>query len=290
MAFLAVVSSVAGAQLRTRDGLAATAERTALSSVALDGAELPNARVDVQVVDPGAEAEATGFEVTGEWTAEGGCLRLAGEVRAEGEADRAADLVVRVRGAELALGTMAGDPLLLPAKLLSKLPIVSLRIGGEDCLALALPPDALAIHEFRSGKGFVELRYRFGFTRDARPELQLRAPFRCVLYRTDPQWHFRSALEGYYRLFPQPFEPFIREAGGWFFAAETQDLPNPQHFHYHEGGPAGWQEDDERGLGTYPYQESSSWTISLPGGELPKSYDEAMARFAELEQQVFAVA
>jgi len=168
----------------------------------------------------------------------------------------------------------------------SKLPLVSLRVGGQDEMALAVPPDRLAVFTFGAADGAVELRYRFGFTDDARPELQRRAPFACVLYRTERRWHFRSALARYYELFPEPFAPFAREQGGWFFAAPTGDLANPQHFHYHEGGPASWKEDDERGLGTYPYQESSSYTVSLAGDVLPKSYEEAIERFDGLAAQV----
>ena len=174
---------------------------------------------------------------------------------------------------------MATDPLRQPAKLLSKLPLVSLQVGGEDCLALAVPPDAKCIFDFAPAQGAVRLRFRFGFTRSAREELRMRAPFSCVLYRTEPRWHFRSALERYYGLFPEPFRPFIREAGGWFFANEPNNIPNPQHYEYFEGGPWGLEDAAERGMGTYPYQESSSWTVSLPGSNLPKSYEEAMQRF-----------
>jgi hypothetical protein len=258
-----------------------------LAGLAIDGLQLAGVSVEVELLDPRTGAPAgDGFSVEGAWQSEGDRLLLDGAVRAEGTDDRVADLVVRVGGVELPLSTMAEDPLLLPKKLLSKLPLVSLRAGGQDRLSLAVPPDKLAVFDFRQEGDAVELRYRFGFTAEAKPSLRRRAPFTCVLYRTDPRWHFRSALARYYEFFPKPFEPFAREQGGWFFAAPTEDLPNPQHFFYHEGGPAGWQEDEARGMGTYPYQESSSYTVGLPGDQLPKSHDEAMARFAELEEQV----
>ncbi len=270
----------------TPDGLGAHADGAALSDLALDGRALPEVSVDVTVLDPRTGIAVEGFTTTAEWAADGGSLRLEGTVSAPGEQDTIADLLIRVHGASVPLSTIAEDPLLLPSKLLSKLPIVPLRIGGSDELALAMPPDRLAIFRFEQGDDTVTLRYPLGFTRDAKPELQMRAPFACVLYRTDPQWHFRSALKRYYELFPEAFEPFTRKAGGWFFAAPTTDLPNPQHFLYHEDGPAGWEADDERGLQTYPYRESSSATVHLSGGTLPASKREALERFAELEDQI----
>ncbi|MEN6495725.1 MAG: hypothetical protein ABFD16_15700 [Thermoguttaceae bacterium] len=277
--------AVAAESVKTSDGLTAQAEGLRLEQISLDGCPLASVGVDVMVIDPRTKKPARGFAVNGKWTATRDCLRLDGEVRAPGQEDTVGDLVIRVRGVDLPLSSMEKDVLLLPAKLVSKLPLVSLRADGQDRLALAVPPDRLAVFRFSKTTEGVELRYPFGFTNDASVGLRMRAPFACVLYRTEPRWHFRSALKRYYALFPEPFAPFVRKAGGWFFAAATKDLPNPQHFYYHEGGPAEWDADDQRGLGTYPYQESSSWTISLPGSQLPKSYAEAMARFEELEKQ-----
>ena len=285
---LLIVSAchVSADAVSTPDGLVAHSDGTALSDLTLDGATLPGVSAEALVLDPRTGEPAEGFTVAAEWTADGNCLRFEGSVKAPGDEDRVADLLIRIRGVSIPLSTIAEDPLLLPAKLLSKLPIVPLRIGDSDELALAVPPDRLTIFRFEQGDGAVTLRYPLGFTRDAKPELRMQAPFSCVLYRTDPQWHFRSALKRYYELFPEPFEPFIRKAGGWFFAAPTTDLPNPQHFLYHEGGPAGWEADDERGLQTYPYRESSSATVHLNGDTLPASKAEALERFAELEDQI----
>jgi len=272
-------------RVSTRDGLSGEAEGAGLTGLALDEGALEGVTVEVELLDPRTEEGAgAGFSVSGTWTADGDRLVLDGAVQAEGAEDRVADLVVRVRGARIALGSMPEQPLLLPRRLLSRLPLVSLRVKGEDRLALAVPPDKLAVFAFRQRGEAAELRFRFGFTTTAKRRLKMRAPFTCILYRAEPRWHFRSALERYYEFFPEPFTPFVREQGGWFFAAPVADLPNPQHFHYHEGGPACWRQDDERGLGTYPYRESSSATVSLAGDQLPKDHEEAMRRFAELAE------
>ncbi len=283
---------VRAAEVGSGDGLSVLAGDDATGSLRqlrLDGQELPGVRVAVEVraASP-ATAAPSGFVVSGAWRARTGYVELDGQVTAPGAADCAADLVLRLEGCTLPLGTMATDPLLLPRPLVGKLPVVSLRVGGQDVLALALPPTALAVCDFRESAGGVELRFPFGFTTAGPAALRQRAPFTVVLYRTDPQWHFRAALARYYEFFPEPFVVRATSFGGWFFAAPTLDVPNPQHFYYHEGGPDEYAEDDVRGLGTFPYRESSSLTVTLPGSQLPKTYAEAAARLAELEQEKVA--
>ncbi len=279
-------------EVRSGDGLSVELGDEATGGarqLSLDGQVLPGVGIRFEVRRPQALALVPGgFGVSGAWTARAGYLEMCGQVSAEGEEDCAADLVVRVEGCTLPSGSMATEPLLLPRALLSKLPLVSLRVGGQDVLALALPPQALAVCSFSEIAGGVELRFPFGFTPAGAPALRMRAPFTVVLYRTDPRWHFRAALARYYELFPEPFTVRATSFGGWFFAAPTPDLPNPQHFYYHEGGPSEFAEDEARGLGTFPYRESSSLTVTLPGSQLPKTYAEAAARLAELESQKVA--
>ncbi|MBI2300939.1 MAG: hypothetical protein HYU66_18670 [Armatimonadetes bacterium] len=283
---LAFLHFALAAPLTTANGLSARPAGLDLPAIALDGKPVAGLSLRAELRDPATGQTPTGFTLTGTWRAVGGCLRLDGVVAAAGAEDRIADLVVRAEGAELPLGRIDQQPLLLPAGLLGRLPCVSLRVGGEDRLALAVPPDRICLWDARAEAGGVELRFPFGFTGDARPALRMRAPFAVVLYRTDPRWHYRSALEGYYRAFPEPFRPFVREPGGWFFANQPTELPNPQHFAYYEGGPGGWEAAAERGLRTYPYSESASFTVGLPGDEHPRGYDEAAARLAELEKQL----
>jgi len=271
----------------TSDSLSAAASGCSLSRVALDDRVLTGVALDARVEEPRERRPVVaGFAIDGGWERTEDYLKLSGVVTASGSKDLAADLIVRVRGAQLALGTMPAAPLLQPRRLLSKLPMVSLRIAGQDQLALAVPPTDLAIFDFRQVADAVELRYRFGFTSEARSSLKMRAPFACILYRSDPRWHCRAALARYYAFFPESFKPFVRKQGGWFFAAPIKDLPNPQHFHYHEGGPWGWELDEERGMGTYPYRESSSYTIGLSGDRLPASYEEAISRFEALGRKI----
>ena len=281
--------------LATVDGLGGrlVAERPAdLDRVVLGGVPLPGVSVQtrLRLANGDQSTDLTRMSVAGTWRAVAGRLVLDGVVTATGTSDCIADLVVRVTGVTIPTGTMAAEPLLLPKRLLGKLPIVSLRTGGDDCLALGVPPDALAEFRFVQDEAGAELHFPLGFTADGPEDLRMRAPFRCTLYRTEPTWHFRSALARYYAFFPEPFRVFLTPVGGWFFAAPTKDLPNPQHFYFHEGGPNGHGLDQMRGLGTYPYRESSSLTIHLPGTEQPRDYAEAMVQLHEMEKESDTIA
>lgn len=131
---LLIVSAchVSADAVSTPDGLVAHSDGTALSDLTLDGATLPGVSAEALVLDPRTGEPAEGFTVAAEWTADGNCLRFEGSVKAPGDEDRVADLLIRIRGVSIPLSTIAEDPLLLPAKLLSKLPIVPLRIGDSD--------------------------------------------------------------------------------------------------------------------------------------------------------------
>ena len=289
--FVAGLAVSLAADLRTDDGLEAmlSAGGTGLSQLSVGGRGLPGVSVTCALREPGTVKPAEpGLSVTGTWRTRGEHLELRGEATARNETERAADLVITVHNVSLPTGTMDQAPLLLPRQLVGKLPLVSLRVSESDCLALAVPPDALTGFTFGQVQEGVELRFPFGFTPDGPKRLRMRAPFACILYQTEPVWHFRSALARYYQSFPKAFERVATTFGGWFFAAATKDLPNPQHFAFHEGGPAGHDLDEERGLGTYPYRESSSFTVHLPGSNLPESYEEAMVRLEELEKEEVA--
>ncbi|MBT7302084.1 MAG: hypothetical protein HN849_21330, partial [Victivallales bacterium] len=285
----------AAAPLVTPDGLGGrlVVERPAdLDRVALGGVALPGVSVQTRLrpVAGDQATDMTRLSIAGSWRAVDDRLVLAGVVTATGTSDCIADLVIRATGVTIPTGTMNEEPLLLPKRLLSKLPVVSLRTGGDDCLALGVPPDALAEFRFVQDETGAELHFPLGFTAAGPEGLRMKAPFRCVLYRTDPAWHFRSALARYYASFPEPFRVFPTPVGGWFFAAPTSALPNPQHFYFHEGGPTGHGLDELRGLGTYPYRESSSLTIHLPGTKQPRDYAEAMAQLREMEKESETIA
>ncbi len=93
--------------------------------------------------------------------------------------------------------------------------------GPEAGLTLALPlsqgPRVFVIqHDQRVPE--TSLTFYFGLARDA-GENPSRAPFSFVIHRHDPAWGMRSAMERYYRLFPESFVKRPRYEGYLNYAA-----------------------------------------------------------------------
>ena len=283
-----VLATAAGAAVISDGaGLSANWDGQTLSGLKLGGRALEGVTARVALQDPRTDqpADAAQFKLTCELAGRDGALWLTGLVTAAGEEDAVADLVLRWEGVSLPTGNGDTD-LLLATKLVNKLPLCPLRClgDGSDALAMAVPADDPVVYAFKGlpGEKAVEMRLPLGFTRDAAPALRMQAPFAIVLFQTNPRWHFRSALAQYYRLFPTQFKRLEHRDGGWFFANEVPQIPNPQHFAFFEGlGDP--QVTHARGLGMYPYSETSSETIHLPGPGLSKGYDEAVAQLEALE-------
>ena len=79
--------------------------------------------------------------------------------------------------------------------------------GPEAGLTLALPisqgPRVFVIQHDQA-RGLMSLTFYLGLSKDALKNPS-QAPFSFVIYRHDPAWGMRSAMEKYYRLFPESF-------------------------------------------------------------------------------------
>ena len=69
---------------------------------------------------------------------------------------------------------------------------------------------------------------------------------------------------------------------------ENTCLPNPSHYAYHEGGPEGWEYDEEHGIGTYPHTEVSSRTVYMH--RLPADRQDALAAWEDKERPELSAA
>ncbi len=145
--------------------------------------------------------------------------------------------------------------------------------------ALAVEPSQPFIYRLTAGPGGVALHAPFGLTPEGVGPVKSRAAFACYLFPVDGRWGFRDALRRYYALFPRAFERLSRAEGMWLFAFPNNKLPNPAHYAYHEGGPGGWEYDEEHGILTMPYTEVSSSTINLP--RLPQGRADALEAWNE---------
>ncbi|OGV64908.1 MAG: hypothetical protein A3K19_03270 [Lentisphaerae bacterium RIFOXYB12_FULL_65_16] len=287
---LAAVSAYA-VSIDAGNGLRAAWEGQAINAVEVAGKALPGVTARLELLDPRTQkpADAAQFALQAQLEAKNGALWLNGVVTVNGTNDAVADLVLRVEGVALATGDGTTEPLLLAAKFVNKLPIAPLRTlaDGQDQLTLAMPADAPYVFEFRGlpAEKAVVMRLPLGFSNQAAPAFQMKAPFSIVICATTPKWHFRSALAEYYRLFPARFERVEKRHGGWFFANETKNIPDPQHFAFHEG-QGSIEEDHDRNMGMFPYNETGSETIELAGPGLPKDYDDAIRQMSDLETKI----
>jgi hypothetical protein len=155
--------------------------------------------------------------------------------------------------------------------------------GTGAGVALAVPADSPCDCEFTYDAQFgYAVRFRFGLSPAASGELKSRAPFSFVLYRCDGRWGLRDAARRYYALYPQAFEKRVTREGLWMFGSPKIDLPDPENYAFHEGGPNGWEYDDAHGLYTCPYVIPGQREVTRLD-KLPADTREAMELFRKWE-------
>jgi hypothetical protein len=95
-----------------------------------------------------------------------------------------------------------------------------------------------------------------------------------VLYRPDPKWGFRSALERYYRFFAQCFTKRNQKEGIWMPFTDIATVRGFQDFgfQFKEGGN-NVPFDHEHGIYSFVYVEPMSLWLAMP-----KSVERAEAR------------
>lgn len=102
----------------------------------------------------------------------------------------------------------------------SKYPLGAVTLPGRAGLTLGVRMDEPVVYRIGCNPALRLLYVAMDFglvkstTVDGRSLSE--APFRVLIYRHDPAWGFRSALQRYYDFFPQFFTNRIREHGGWF--------------------------------------------------------------------------
>ncbi|HUT90801.1 MAG TPA: carbohydrate binding domain-containing protein [Thermoguttaceae bacterium] len=151
-----------------------------------------------------------------------------------------------------------------------------------DAVALAVPADCPSDCEFTyGGRLAYAVRFHFGLSHAADGELKGRAPFSFVVYRCDGRWGLRDAARRYYELWPEAFRKRVAREGLWMFGSPRFPLPDAENYAFHEGGPAGWEDDDAHGIYTCPYIIPGQREISRVE-RLPETQEEAMEVFRSL--------
>jgi hypothetical protein len=166
--------------------------------------------------------------------------------------------------------------------LASRYPLACIS-GEKEALAIAAPLD-------------VPRLYRFGYDADSRelyaaidlglaPDTKRfpsQASFSLVLYRCDPKWGFRSALERYYRLFPPCFTKRNRKEGIWMPFTDIATVQGFEDFGFQfKEGNDNVAFDEEHGIYSFVYVEPMSLWVPMPK-EMERTNERALAYVREL--------
>ncbi|HIE29625.1 TPA: hypothetical protein EYP66_20330 [Candidatus Poribacteria bacterium] len=150
---------------------------------------------------------------------------------------------------------------------------------GKTGLAMALDMDMPAQYRIAYNADTKQffIAYDFGLTRDT-DNFSSAAPFQFVIYRTDPQWGFRSAAKKLYDIFPEHFICRDKNQGIWmpFTDVSTVEGWEDFGFRYHEG-INNIPFDDEAGILSFRYTEPSTWWMRMPP-DVPRT-DENIMRY-----------
>ncbi len=159
-------------------------------------------------------------------------------------------------------------------------------LSREDAaLSLAVPADSPCVCRFGWSQEFgLTITYEFGLSPDASGDLKGRAPFAFTISRIDPQWGMRDAARRYQERNPAAFEKHVEREGLWMFGRPRIDLPDPEYYTFHEGGPNGREYDDEHGISTCPYIIPGQREITRLE-KLPGSPAEALELFRNWQPQ-----
>jgi hypothetical protein len=145
-------------------------------------------------------------------------------------------------------------------------------------LALALDMDHPAQYRlvYHAGTRQFFIAYDFGLTKDT-AKFPGSAGFRFVLYRFDPRWGFRAALQKYYDLFPRQFVKRVTREGVWMPFTDIANVPGFDDFGFafQEGAP-NVAFDDRHGIASFVYVEPMSHWLAMPR-DVPRTYDSALS-------------
>ena len=121
---------------------------------------------------------------------------------------------------------------------------------SRAAFGMAVAPEEPALFEFayEQNTSYI-LTLKYGLSQYASGRLRNRANFNVLLYRTDPEWGFRSVADRYYRLHERWFTRRANKNGMWlFYRPNAEEVPNPWDYAYHADIKVGWKEDKRQGV------------------------------------------
>lgn len=158
-------------------------------------------------------------------------------------------------------------------------------ITGPVGLSLAVPLDRPCLfHTSYSGQNQrLEHVYEFALSPLTREPRRVRFSF--DLYSCDPAWGLRSALQRYYRMYPDMFKVYVSEQGQWMAFSKLSEIDNVNEFYFalQEGAPEPEYDDKINVLSTVYYTHAG-----MPGN-FPPPYDPEKDPLPPYEEQVKAM-
>ncbi|MEA3400407.1 MAG: hypothetical protein U9R79_04105 [Armatimonadota bacterium] len=159
--------------------------------------------------------------------------------------------------------------------------------GADGGMSLCVPAESPCDCRFGwSPELGYYVRFRIGLSPAGMGTGGLRSegPVEFVIQRIDPDWGLRDAARRYQQYNDWAFEKRAEREGLWMFGTPRIDLPDPENYAFHEGGPTGWEYDDEHGIATCPYIIPGQREIKRLDS-LPASAAEALEIFETWEPQ-----
>ena len=172
----------------------------------------------------------------------------------------------------------------------SKYPLGAVTLPGSFGLALAIRMDEPVVHRivYNPKLRLFYLALDFGLVPerrvDGRPLSE--APFRILLYRHDPAWGFRSALQRYYALFPEFFTKRTTKDGGWYVWGDMSKTEGVLEagfgFHWGPVGADAIKWDNANGPLALFYIEPETYQQTMEDFDRAPTFDEVVARLRKL--------
>jgi hypothetical protein len=172
----------------------------------------------------------------------------------------------------------------------SKYPLGAITWPDHDGLTLAIRMDEPVVHRiaYIPKLKLFYIAFDFGLVAETRVDGRplSEAPFRFLLYRHDPAWGFRSALQRYYEFFPEFFTKRAKSEGGWYVWGNVKDTPDAKQagfgFHWGPSGADAVKYDNENGYVSLSYIEPELTQQTMGDFKEAPTVDESLARFLKL--------
>lgn len=154
--------------------------------------------------------------------------------------------------------------------------------GAARAVAIGVPLDVprLARFGYEPAAGELYAAVDLGLSPATR-SFPSRAAVSVVLYSCDPAWGFRSALERYYRLFPDCFVKRNAREGTWMPFTDIATIEGFADFafQFQEGAPNP-AFDEAHGIDSFVYVEPMSLWVAMPP-EMERTNERALAYVRE---------